>query len=192
VIQARLLGATFHPKRPRENPLNFASVYYLSRDQRPFKFTIIDHDVGWPKLCRAAGLAELIEQPRFATKPARALVTGELVALFDRAFAQHDLDDWRRRFEEHDVPFSPLATYDDVVEDEQMIANEVFVEVEDERLGRVRTVASPIALDGVEKPPPTRAPRLGEHGREILAAAGFARAEIEALIEQGVVGADAG
>ena len=188
VIQARLLGATFHAKRPRENPLNFASVYYLSRDRRPFKFTIIDHDAGWPKLCAAAGLSELIGQQRFASKPARALVTGELVALFDRAFAEHDLDHWRRRFEEHDVPFSPLATFDDIVEDEQMIANDVFVEVEDERLGRVRTVSSPIALDGVEKTPPSRAPRLGEHGREILAEAGFRADEIEALIAESVVG----
>jgi crotonobetainyl-CoA:carnitine CoA-transferase CaiB-like acyl-CoA transferase len=187
VIQARLLGATFHPKRPRENPLNFAAVYYLPRDQRPFKFTIIDHDAGWPRLCHAAGLPELVDQPRYATKAARGEVTGELVAIFDRAFAARDLDEWRRRFEEHDVPFSVLATYDDIVEDEQMIANDVFVEVDDARCGRVRTVDSPIAIDGVAKTPPRRAPRLGEHGREILAEAGFAGDEIASLVAQGVV-----
>jgi formyl-CoA transferase len=186
VIQARLLGATIHPKRPRENPHNFASVYYLSADRRPFKFTIIDHDVGWPKLCRAAGLSELIDDPRYATKAARAAVTGELVALFDRAFAEAELDHWRRRFEAHDVPFSILATYDDVVEDEQMACNDVFVEVDDERVGRVRTVNTPIALDGVPKDPPRRAPRLGEHTRQILTELGLGEDEVESLIADGV------
>ncbi|HUP23158.1 MAG TPA: CoA transferase [Thermoanaerobaculia bacterium] len=187
VIQARLLGATFHPKRPRHDPLNFAAVYYLSADQRPFKFTIIDHDAGWPKLCRAAGLTELIDDPRYATKVARAQVNGELVAHLDGSFAAHDLDHWRHRFEAHDVPFSILSTYDDIVEDEQMVENDVFVEIEDERRGRVRTVNTPIALDGCAKETPRRAPRLGEHSRDVLTEAGFTAEDIASMVAEGVV-----
>ena len=188
VIQARLLDATFHERRPRERPLNFASVYYLARDKRPFKFTIIEHQKKWPALCRCIGREDLVDHPRYATVAARAQVTDELVSVFDRQFAEHPLEHWKARFEDHDVPFSVLSNYDDVVADEQMQANGVFVEVDDERLGRVRSVNNPIVLEHDPPVPPQRAPYVGEHTREILAALGEPEERIDDLLRRGVVG----
>ncbi|HVS64211.1 MAG TPA: CoA transferase [Thermoanaerobaculia bacterium] len=188
VIQARLLDATFHERRPRERPLNFAAVYYVAGCGRKFKFTIIEHQKKWPALCRCIGREDLIDHPRYATVEARARVTGELVSLFDRQFAERPLDDWKGRFEESDVPFSILSDYDDVASDEQMRANGVFVEIEDELLGRVRSVNSPLVLEHDPPVRPRRAPHVGEHTREILAALGEPEESIEDLIRRGVVG----
>ncbi len=98
MLQARLVDARFHPRRPRDNPLNFASVYYLAGDRRVFKFTIIRHDEGWPKLCRVVGREDLIADSRFATIEARSQVTGELVSIFDLEFEKHPIEYWRERF----------------------------------------------------------------------------------------------
>ncbi|HVS13193.1 MAG TPA: CoA transferase [Thermoanaerobaculia bacterium] len=189
VIQARLLGARFHERRPRERPLNFAAVYYKGSDDRPFKFTIIEHQRKWPALCRCIGREDLIDHPRYATVEARAQVTDELVSLFDRQFAEHPLEVWKARFDEHDVPFSVLASYDDVIADMQMAANGVFVEMEDEELGAVRSVNNPIALEQGGTVVPRRAPRIGEHSRDILAALGESEERIDDLVRRGVVGA---
>jgi crotonobetainyl-CoA:carnitine CoA-transferase CaiB-like acyl-CoA transferase len=189
LIQARLLDARFHVKRPRDSPINFAAVYYMGSDRRPFKFTIIEHQKKWPALCRCIGREDLVEHPRYATVEARARVTHELVSLLDRQFAEHPLEVWKARFEQHDVPFSVLSGYDDVVADPQLEANGVFVEMDDEELGRVRSVNNPIVLEHGSAVAPRRAPRVGEHSREVLAALGESEERIEDLVRRGVVGA---
>jgi crotonobetainyl-CoA:carnitine CoA-transferase CaiB-like acyl-CoA transferase len=41
----------------------------------------------WPEFCQVMGLAELEQDPRFATDEKRAAHSTELIALLDRAFA---------------------------------------------------------------------------------------------------------
>jgi crotonobetainyl-CoA:carnitine CoA-transferase CaiB-like acyl-CoA transferase len=185
-IQAKLIGATFHPRRRREETLNFGAVYYRSRDGRVFKFAIVDWPKTFPAFCRAAGRPDLIEDPRYSTAEARADRMGELVGIFDRQFAEQDLDHWLTAFAEHDVPCSVLSTYDDIAVDRQFAASGVFVEVEHPQLGAVRSVASPIRLEHAALPAPVAAPRLGQHTKEILRSVGVADSDIEQLLRQRV------
>ena len=111
----------------------------------------------------------------------------EIVRLCDEIFARHDMDHWCRALEEQDVPFSVISNYDDVVVDEQIAANGIFVEVDDSELGRVRTTSSPINVDGHAKVAPLTAPKLGEHSREVLSGLDLDEAGIDRLFESGVV-----
>ena len=58
--------------------------------------------------------------------------------------------------------------------------------VEDEN--GMMTVSSPFWIAGEEKAKPKRAPSVGQHNDEVLAAAGFNAAEIQKLRSSGVVG----
>jgi formyl-CoA transferase len=86
------------------------------------------------------------------------------------------------------VPYSIVATLDDVVADPQMAANGVFAEIDDPALGRVRTVDTPMQIEGQPKAA-TRAPapRLGEHTAAILSEIGLGEREIESLAARRVV-----
>jgi formyl-CoA transferase len=53
--------------------------------------------------------------------------------------------------------------------------------------GSGRTVTSPFEIDGVRKRAPGPAPRLGQHGDEVLAQAGYSADEIAALRAAGVL-----
>ena len=57
---------------------------------------------------------------------------------FDREFGQHPIAHWRRRFEICDVPFSALSSYDEVVADPQISANDIFLEINDPDRGKLR------------------------------------------------------
>jgi crotonobetainyl-CoA:carnitine CoA-transferase CaiB-like acyl-CoA transferase len=189
MLQAKLLGAQFLERRPREDARSFTSVYYRAGDRRLFKMAVVDTRRDWPKVCRAIGRPELAADPRYATLEER-LKEGrmrELIQLCDRIFASQPMPYWQRALEEADVPYSVVATLDDVVADKQMQANGVFVEIDDPVLGRVRTVDTPLQIEGHPKVTRTPAPRLGEHTAAILAEIGLAEQEIKSLTQRRVV-----
>jgi formyl-CoA transferase len=189
MIQAKLLGATFLERRPREQARSFSGVYYRAGDRRIFKMSIVNQESGFAGVCRAIGRPELAADPRYATLAERRKEgrMAEIVRILDEAFAAQPMAWWERKLREADVPFSVLSTYDEVIADPQMAANRVFTELDDPELGRVRTVDSPMHVEGQPKAPPRPAPRLGEHTREILAEIGLAAGEIEALAGRRVV-----
>jgi len=190
LIQAKLLGAQFLERKPREEARSFTSVYYRAGDRRLFKMAIVDTQRDWPKVCKAIGRPELANDPRYATLADRVKDgrMRELIQICDQVFATEPMETWQRRLAECDVPHSVVATLDDVIADRQMAANGVFVEIEDPLLGRMRTVDSPMKIDDYPKEPRSGAPRLGEHTREILAEAGFDANEIDSWIGSRVVG----
>jgi len=189
LLQAKLLGAKFQERRPRENARNFTSVYYRAGDQRLFKMSIVDTARGWPLVCRAIGRPELANDPRYATFEERSKEgrMRELVDLCDGIFATQPMEYWKRALDEADVPYAMVANYDDVMADRQMAASRVFVEFDDPELGRARTVDSPMHVEGHPKAPRAPAPRLGEHTREILEEMGLSIEEITSLVERRVV-----
>ena len=189
MIQAKLLGATFLERRPREQARSFTSVYYRAGDQRLFKMSIVDQERGFPRACRAIGRPDLAEAPRYKTMEARKEEgrAAELVKIFDAAFATQPFPHWEKKLREADVPFSLVVNYDEVVADEQMAATKVFTEIDDPVHGRLRTVDSPMHMEGHPKVKARPAPRLGEHSREILAELGLPEGEIGGLVKRGVV-----
>src|SRR5262249_53386469 len=126
------------------------------------------------------------EDPRYATMEARKEEgrAPELIKIFDAAFAAQPMAHWEKKLREADVPFSLVVNYDEVVADAQMAANRVFKEIEDPVLGRLRTVDSPMHLEGHPKEPPRPVPRLGEHTREILEELGVPKNEIERIMKR--------
>ncbi|MBI4637548.1 MAG: CoA transferase [Candidatus Rokubacteria bacterium] len=185
-IQAQLCDATFHAKRPRAEAQSFGAVYYTSRDGRVLKFALVNPGKLWPMFCRAVGTLALEDDPRFADPEARRRHAAELIALLDRAFAEHDAAYWKERLEAHDIPFAILPTYPEIASDPQMAASGVFLPLDHPRFGRLATVSSPISVAGVPKTPPRAAPALGQHTREVLASLGYSAAEIEDLLARGV------
>ena len=63
----------------------------------------------------------------------------DLILLCDRIFESQPMDYWKSALEAADVPYSVVSNYDDVVADPQLAADDVFVEIDDPELGRVRT-----------------------------------------------------
>jgi formyl-CoA transferase len=80
-----------------------------------------------------------------------------------------------------------VATLDDVPHDVQMRASGALVPIDDPRAGASHTVSSPLQIGNQEKVPPTLAPEIGQHTVEVLRDAGIAEAEIERLLNAGVI-----
>lgn len=159
---------------------------YTAGDGRSFWIVGLEGDRHWPALARAVGHPEWITDPRFADGRGRAVHARELIGLLDDVFASRPLAEWAAAFgQEPELFWSPVNSIDDVVADEQFHAAHSVVEVPDEE-GSLPMLATPVDFDGRPPSPRWRAPRLGEHTREVLDELGYDDAAIASLVFDGV------
>jgi crotonobetainyl-CoA:carnitine CoA-transferase CaiB-like acyl-CoA transferase len=119
----------------------------------------------WQALLDALELPDVAHDPRFAAFGDRLAHKDALLPVLAARFAERTTDDWLARLRGR-VPCAPVNTVAEALEDEQVRAREMIVEVKHPAFGVLREVASPVKTAGT--PPPTRAPALGEHTDEIL------------------------
>ena len=111
----------------------------------------------------------------------------ELFGLFDAIFAGKTLQEWEALLEGKDTCVTPVKNLDEVFADPHVKANEMVIEVSDERLGLHKHIGIPIKLSGTPGKITKRAPDLGEHTEEILAASGYSSEEILAFKDKKVI-----
>lgn len=185
LAQAKLVGARFQERRPRERALNAVTNHYRCRDGRWIILSLLNEEKQWPVLMRCLGREDLTEDPRFTTKTDRHARSTELIAIFDEIFATRDLAEWRRALDGSGLIFGVVGVLDDITQDRQMLDNDVLVPFEGDS---TLTVNSPIWVDGTPKRTPRKPPGLGEHSDEILRSAGYDDAAIATLRKSGTVG----
>ena len=184
LAQAKLCGAEFQERRPRERALNAVTNHYRCKDGRWLILSLLNEERQWPALARCLGREDLINDIRFATKADRHAGSIELIAIFDQVFATRDLAEWRRLLDGNGLVFGVVNILDDISTDAQMIENDVLVPFENDTM---LTINSPIWVDGSNKVKPRRAPDVGEHSEEILREAGYDEAAIRNLKASGAV-----
>ncbi len=136
----------------------------------------------WQAWCRGVGREDLIEK-QFEAPGFEA--HAQVVELFKaRTRAQ-----WQQFAREHDCCLEPILELDEALDSELVRAREMVVDLEQPGVaGGVRQLGIPVKLTrtpGVHNRLP--GPALGEHTAQVLAAAGYAPADIAALLESGAV-----
>lgn len=185
LAQAKLCGAKFGERRPRERALNAVANHYQCKDGRWLILSLLNEEKQWPTLAKCLGREDLIADPRFATKPDRHARSIELIKIFDETFATRDLAEWRKILDGNGLVFGIVGILDDIPNDKQMLDNEVLVPFENDTM---LTISSPIWIDGTKKVQPRKPPGVGEHSDEILRGAGYDEAAIKQLRSKGAVG----
>ena len=184
--EAREAVARLREERSRYFAAPMTSTY-VCKDERRFKIMILLPDRYHPRLCRAIGREDLIEDPRFASFEARLDNAVELHAIFKEAFLTKTLDEWRPILIREMVPWSPEQSYRDVYNDPQAQANDFFVPFDHPTHGPMEVVSSPLNLSMT--PPTVRlpAPEFSQHTEEILLERGYTWDDIIGLKEEGII-----
>jgi crotonobetainyl-CoA:carnitine CoA-transferase CaiB-like acyl-CoA transferase len=184
LAQAKLCGATFGERRPRERALNAVTNHYRCKDGRWIILSLLSEEKQWPALARCLGREDLISDERFATRAGRHQRSVELIRIFDEVFATKALAEWRKLLDGNGLVFGVVGILDDIPNDRQMLDNEVLVPFENDTM---LTISSPIWVDGSKKVQPRRPPDIGEHSDDILRQAGYDEASIAKLRASGAV-----
>ena len=139
-------------------------------------------------LSLALGLSDLSQDPRFAVKAERPRRAEEINAILQERFLQKTTDEWLAILEPQGILCARINTFEEALEEPQVAANKMVVEMPHPRLGTVCMLGTPLRLD--ETPPTLRIPpaELGEHTEEIIAELGYSPEEIATFREQGAFG----
>ena len=142
----------------------------------------------WPAFCQAIGRPEMEEDPRFAKYFDRMARLEELYAILDEVFSTKATSEWMELLAAADCICAPVATYEDLVNDPQVRANEYIVDVDHPGRGRMPVVGAPWRFSETPAEVAAAAPELGQHSEEVLLELGYTWEQIGALREQGAVG----
>jgi len=181
-----ILGQEF-PREMRSSAGNPLYNHYRCKDDKWIAIAHLDPDRYWPKICKAVGIEELQNDPRFNSIEARGKNAKELVAILDRRFAAKTRDEWTKILKEQGCIFTPVQTLSEVTHDPQACANNYFIHIDHPVWGKTKMTGFP--WDFSETPASWRreAPAFGQHTEEILSELGYSRNDIAKLREEGVI-----
>ena len=142
----------------------------------------------WERMCRAIGHPKLLEDPRFTTNTDRVTHRSECVDLLSDVFLTESTEHWVNLITDAGIPCGPINRVSQVVNDPQVLARDMIVDIPHPQVPDLRIPNSPFKLTAT--PPNVRRhpPLLGEHNEEVLAEAGFAPARIGEMRSKGVIG----
>jgi crotonobetainyl-CoA:carnitine CoA-transferase CaiB-like acyl-CoA transferase len=135
----------------------------------------------WLKLVQAIERPDLAADPRFRENPDRLQNLAALVEALGAVFAPQPVAHWLARLEAHGVPAGPVNDIAAMLADPQLAARGMLPVVPHARLGPLQALGCPVHFPDRVRPVPTPAPRLGEHGRELLAELGYGADEVQRL-----------
>ena len=185
LAQAKLVGAEFQERRPRERALNAVANHYRCRDGRWLILSLLNEEKQWPVLTHCLGLDDLTDDPRFATKPDRHARSVELIGDLRPGVRDQGSGGVATMLDGKGLVFGVVGILDDIPTDRQMLDNDVLVPFENDTM---LTINSPIWVEGSAKTRPRLPPALGQHSDEILRSAGYDDASIAQLRAAGTVG----
>jgi formyl-CoA transferase len=160
---------------------------YPTRDGHVAIFTASERH--WQSIARVLGREDLLDNPDFASTPARAARMEEIDAIVEAWTRPRGKDEVMALLTAAHVPCAPVRTTREVIDDPHLRARGVWVDVEHPRRGKTRVPISPIRLHGsapaaVERP----APLLGQDTDRVLAELlGLSADELAALHSAGVI-----
>jgi crotonobetainyl-CoA:carnitine CoA-transferase CaiB-like acyl-CoA transferase len=169
-------GETLEPERMA---LNGGRVYdyYQTADGRWLSVGSLEPKF-WEGFCAAIGRPDLVAPGLSIDPDSQKWVKEEVRA----AVVARPLAEWAAIFAPLDVCVEPVLTVPEMLAHPQTAARELVVDVPRPNGGAQRQIASPWRFSGDGAEYRHIGPALGTHTTEVLREAGFATAEIEALL----------
>jgi crotonobetainyl-CoA:carnitine CoA-transferase CaiB-like acyl-CoA transferase len=171
---------------PQQEAQSFIDLIYETADGHIS--VAVQSDKEWAGLVRALERPEWFDDERFKTAALRHQNIDARLDATQEALRHRSSAEWLARLEAEDVPCAPILRRRDMIAHPQILANETVMETGHPEAGRLRQARAAARFSETPVAHRHGAPRLGEHTREVLEAAGLTAAELDELADQAVIG----
>ena len=178
-IQAALMDVEF-PERSEPLPRHPFYDFYTTKDEREFALGMINSRIEWPKLADILDRKDWMDRDLFDFgNPFENadLLRSELSDEF-KIRSLKEIDELLRN---SGVTYGVLGRTTDHKEDLQFLETETLVPLDHESFDKLYTVNSPFHIQGEKKINFSRAPKIGEHTKQVLELLGYGESELENL-----------
>ncbi len=165
----------------------------LAPQRKPFRTkdgyvcVLMYNDKQWQSFFRLIGRDDLYrDDPRFNSHENRSARIDEVNAFVAGEMLKRSTGDWLNVLMAADIPAARMNAIDDVIDDEHLTSTGFIRMEEHPTEGTLRTTRAATQWSHTPPAPQCGAPRLGEHGAEVLRAAGYSDDEIRKLATAGV------
>jgi crotonobetainyl-CoA:carnitine CoA-transferase CaiB-like acyl-CoA transferase len=142
----------------------------------------------WPPFCEAIEQAQLLDDKRFSTHPARAANLDELYGVLRPVLAARTTAWLSERLTANGIMNGRVNSYEEFLQEEQVAATGIISWLAQPGVPELVPMPNipglPAFVSGTKR---AHAPVLGEHTRDVLAEHGYTAAEIEALYAKKIV-----
>ena len=146
------------------------------------------NDSGWVKLAKFMDREDLVQDPRFATAPARKQNRAELYELIKTWVRGKTRQDLWNGLREIDYFGAPVLSMGEVIDDPHIKERKAFVERNHPTAGTTKLLAPWIHMSKTPASIHTDSPALGQHTNDVLSGIlGLNDAELNDLRTQGIV-----
>ena len=182
--------ATGKPVVPMPDRIRAWALYdnFATRDG-DLVFVGVVTDTQWKVFCDSFGLADLLADPVLKTNPQRVEARPRILPIVKGLFAKMGKQELMDRCEALGLPFAPIAKPEDLFEDPHLNAAGGLTPVTMPSGIRTKVPALPVEMDGQRFGTRLDIPQIGSHTRDVLASIGYAGADIDRMIAEGIVAA---
>ncbi|MCP1646245.1 crotonobetainyl-CoA:carnitine CoA-transferase CaiB-like acyl-CoA transferase [Pseudomonas citronellolis] len=175
------------PGRQGNAHVNIVPYQVFSGSDRDF-IIACGNDSQFVALCDAIGLPQLPKDPRFARNADRVRNREAIVGQLAEHFGKDSADNWVARIHAVKVPVGVINDIGRALDEPQVLARDMLVEIPHALNPGFRMVGSPLKLSETPVQYQRPAPMLGEHTDEVLKRRlGLDEARLAELKAQGVI-----
>ncbi len=142
----------------------------------------VNRDHQWAALCKTLGCEDMIEDPKFATSEARRQNREECVERVQKILKTWDTHELAEALDKANIVNGKINTIEQVVNDPQIVARDMIVEVDHPTAGKYKIVNSPLKFSKTPTVVEHGAPILGADNRQILKGIGLTDSDVDELI----------
>ena len=184
MAQKAVTGQAAAPMPVRVSAWAIYDVFKTRDDEQVFLGVVSDGL--WQKFCEVFELRALAEDARFKTNHQRVQARPELLPQVSAVMARYSKTQLLAKLEHAGLPFAPIGKPEEMFEDPHLLAGGGLADVRLPDGTATRLPTLPIEMDGRRGSSAASLAQPGEHTDEVLRAAGFTAAEVEALTKKGV------
>jgi len=185
MAQFAATGQAAPPMSVRQSAWAVYDVFETADDQRVFAAVV--SDTQWRKFCEDFGFAEFLADASLARNTDRVRQRERTLPVIRARFAQMSKAELMAALEATGLPFAPIAQPEELFDDPHLNAAGGLVPLTLPNGVATKLPALPIEMAGRRFGARSGLPAIGQQTRQCLLAGGLTEADVDALVEAGVV-----